>query len=138
MFANTGSQNLSTEKILIGKFSSKTYEPFMYLTVPVPNPTTRIIKVFCLLPKSSLTIRLALEIDREASVLTLIEALKEQLNSEGHEHGDDLRLYELQNNTIKREHRAADPIAFISSNPDYELLLTEPRDLTKKEKKSKH
>ena len=46
--------------------------------------------------KSSLTIRLALEIDREASVLTLIEALKEQLNSEGHEHGDDLRLYEVE------------------------------------------
>ena len=39
---------------------------------------------------------MALEIDREASVLTLIEALKEQLNSEGHEHGDDLRLYEVK------------------------------------------
>ena len=49
-----------------------------------------------ILEKSSLTIRLALEIDREASVLTLIEALKEQLNSEGHEHGDDLRLYEVE------------------------------------------
>ena len=42
--------------------------------------------------------KLALEIDREASVLILVEALKEQLSSEGIEHGQDLRLYEVRIN----------------------------------------
>ena len=40
--------------------------------------------------------KLALEIDRDASVLILVEALKEQLSSEGIEHGQDLRLYEVR------------------------------------------
>ena len=76
--------------------SSKTYEPFMYLTVPVPNPVTRVVKVNFAAPHGSVAfIKIAVKIEREANVATLLQALRDELKQEQIQHGHDLHLYEV-------------------------------------------
>ena len=74
----------------------------MYLTVPVPNPSTRIIKVNFSAPHGSpgMFVKIAVTIDREATISVLMDKLKDELKSENIQTGRDLRLYEVNTTTI--------------------------------------
>ena len=69
----------------------------MYLTVPVPNPSTRVIKVnFCSPHGSPIFIKIATTIDRESNISNLIEKLKDEIKNEQIQPDDDLTLYEVR------------------------------------------
>ena len=78
--------------------SSKTFEPFMYLTLPVPNPPLPIFTInFTQHSSLNSSVKVAVEIDKSAKISKLIKKAVQKLQDEENKsiQLDALRLYEV-------------------------------------------
>jgi len=105
--------------------SSKTYEPFMYLTLPVPNPPRPTFTIGYVSQALNGLIKVAVEVEKNAKIAHLIKVAIERLEQDENKQiaVDTLKLYEFDGKRITRLLDNEWTCAFIQSAS--ELLLIE-------------
>lgn len=89
--------------------SSKTYEPFMYLAVPVPNPALVSYQVGFISQVSTqgaqCILYVSVQIEPESKITTLIKSVLEKLKHDDNVNPNAVKLYEVKKIRIQKNIR---------------------------------
>lgn len=108
---------------------STTYEPFMYLTIPVPNPPKQTLTIKYADHCQAIFIKVAVQVERTGVIKVITDEAINTLKGENITVEDSAELWELHNGQIQRRINKNDGMFMLPNRYDAEMCMMHPVDL---------